>query len=516
MDNLDGGIDRISELPDSILHHILSLRTTKDAGRTSVLSKRWRYLWVSVPTLYFNQEQFPVNFQEHVDTVLLLRQDESNILQYRLVISDHMDHAVLRRWLQYATKRNVHELDFELLATCEFDCCWTVPHCLLTCQSLQKLKLALPRWQLVLGDSVDLSRLTTMHLKGVISSSNSLSRLVSSCPLLEELCLEDCNFKVLTISANELKRLTIARCIFDTFNRIEICTPKLLSLNYSSGKAQGCYLHDISTLVDASLMLFNLEYSGLQSSKRWSIDETLRGLSSVKSLTLTYLGAKHLSLEGHLLGRLPMFHNMKYLKLNLVLTGAHLQAISYMLTHMPNLDTLVIRNEVFSLRPMREEKISCWTSANHGIRQIELQNFESNEQERQFISVLKTALTCNEASSSLCLITERGIGESISPALTRGNGTGASTSLALACGGTGASTSHAFTIGRDSQPSTNLAFPVDSEPSTNLSPSPFPSPSMGRDSEPSTDIALSMGRDGEPSTSLALTMERRVGTPLLP
>lgn len=292
MDNSHGGIDRISELPNAILHHILSFRTTKDAGRTSVLSKRWRYLWVSMPTLYFNQEQFPVNFQEHVDTVLLIRQDESNILKYRLVMSDHLDHGVLHRWLQYATKRNVHELDFELLATCEFDCRGTVPACLLMCQSLEKLKLALPCWRLLLGDSVDLSRLTTMHLKGVISSSNSLSRLVSSCPLLEELCLEDCNFKVLTIFANELKRLTIARCICHSFNSIEICTPNLSSFNYSSGKAQGCYLHDVSTLVDASLMLFNLEYSKVHSSKRWSIDETLRGLSNVESLTFTYLGAK--------------------------------------------------------------------------------------------------------------------------------------------------------------------------------------------------------------------------------
>lgn len=49
------GSDRIGELPDEILCHILSFLTVEDAFALKLQSRRWRRLQLPLSNLYFNQ-----------------------------------------------------------------------------------------------------------------------------------------------------------------------------------------------------------------------------------------------------------------------------------------------------------------------------------------------------------------------------------------------------------------------------------------------------------------------------
>ncbi|CAD5193998.1 unnamed protein product [Musa acuminata subsp. malaccensis] len=385
--------DTISELPDAVLHQILSFLSTREAARTSVLSTRWRPLWSAVPSLHFYQEEFPrrESLLELVEGAWAARDADVTISTFRLVVSENIDRCYVRRWLENAAERNVEEVEIEVSVGSGDDGSGIVPDYLLRCQSLRSLKLVLPLWKVVFDDgAVGPGSLTTMHLKGIQSCKSSLGTLISSCPVLQELRLEDCYFDLLKITANELKWLTVSRCIFDAYNEVVISTPKLLSFHYTSGKAQGCFIRDMANLVDASIVLFNLSLQN-SSVRAWSVSEIFKGLSHASSLTITYLGNQQLSVEEHL-QYLPIFLNLKYLRLNILFSRECMEAIAYMLKHMPDLEILVVHNELVWYSIIEEH--IWWTSKEltggmlNRLKEIQLGNFGSSNHETEFIEFL--------------------------------------------------------------------------------------------------------------------------------
>ncbi|CAN1179660.1 FBD-associated F-box protein At5g18780 [Linum perenne] len=79
-------VDRLSDLPDCILHHILSFLDTKSSIRTCILSRRWRCVWKYVDVLNFSRSSFEddLHFQQHVDQVLSFRSDHSIIRKVKI------------------------------------------------------------------------------------------------------------------------------------------------------------------------------------------------------------------------------------------------------------------------------------------------------------------------------------------------------------------------------------------------------------------------------------------------
>ncbi|GKC73772.1 F-box/FBD/LRR-repeat protein-like protein [Tanacetum coccineum] len=65
------GEDRLSNLPLSIIETILCLVPIQEAGRTSILSKEWRYRWTKIPKLVFEEKTFQVSTVDGAESFIL-------------------------------------------------------------------------------------------------------------------------------------------------------------------------------------------------------------------------------------------------------------------------------------------------------------------------------------------------------------------------------------------------------------------------------------------------------------
>ncbi|CAN0879159.1 Putative F-box/FBD/LRR-repeat protein At1g66300 [Linum grandiflorum] len=108
--------DRLSDLPDDILHHILSFLNTKSCVKTCILSKRWTSLWKYVHGLTFREKSFVSyrSFEQHVDRFLSFRSNSSSVsmvvVRFRFSIEGPEKIDLLDRIVKYAASHGVQEL----------------------------------------------------------------------------------------------------------------------------------------------------------------------------------------------------------------------------------------------------------------------------------------------------------------------------------------------------------------------------------------------------------------------
>ncbi|PRQ21245.1 putative F-box domain-containing protein [Rosa chinensis] len=108
--------DRISDLPDAILCHILSFIPTKYAVRTVTLSTRWKKVWASVPCLDFCPKDFDFyeSFLMFVSRLLLYR-GSSDIQKFRLrCLKNDSQFPLIDGWICTTIMRHVVELDLDV------------------------------------------------------------------------------------------------------------------------------------------------------------------------------------------------------------------------------------------------------------------------------------------------------------------------------------------------------------------------------------------------------------------
>ncbi|KAF9615397.1 hypothetical protein IFM89_023048 [Coptis chinensis] len=310
--------DIISNLNEDVILYILSFLDIKAAVVTSLLSRRWRYLWSSLRVLNFDQRFYPwfkkYPFKNSLDKVI-------NVL------------------------RNVQEIHLKLSSE--------LPQCIFNWKSLRVLKLKGVDGFLWLRNphSVDLPLLKSLHLTRVVLDMTLVNDCLSKCPALEVLSLKCCEFmhlEDLIVSSPQLKKLVIITydqnygCFkhYDT----KIWAPKLTFLKVRDYISKRFSLDNLSSLESAVIDLKVNEHFvplGTKQENAKRVIQVLEGLCHAESLTLSASSLEMFSSALKIQRMSSQFSNLRHFKL----TSSPNDAcdLLQLLMDSPNIKTLLLK-----------------------------------------------------------------------------------------------------------------------------------------------------------------------------
>ncbi|GKV34424.1 hypothetical protein SLEP1_g42798 [Rubroshorea leprosula] len=426
----------------------------RDVVRTSVLSTRWRYLYVSVSNLdldFHVGAQMKANkfcLRRFVDRLFFFRKRSSVHkfhLKWSTSISGFLDPLHLKEWISALIWHGIRELD--LFIELSDDKELLLPTGFFTFKTLVVLKLfVLHRcdlksdndskaddseldmdsesedlnvhfesdvWRMDSGESglkvpskVCLPSLKVLRLCNIaFSNDDSWSRLLSNCPVLEDLHYRFIgNIWKLGICNPTPKRLRMDHCKLGISNptlkrlhiehrpkgrscglEIVINAPSLVDLDYSISCLTSHACVNIQSLDEARIDF--QQGGGNPSNYIEAATDLLRGICNIQKLGISGRALADLILYSV---PIPTFQNVTHLAiwwcLDLCLTQ-----LPYLLTRCESLETLVF--EHFDGRnwspaawyQLEESRASCLSAS---LKTIEMLNFDGNEHEMEFVKYL--------------------------------------------------------------------------------------------------------------------------------
>lgn len=227
-------MDIISQLSDDLLLRILSCVRTKDVVATSLLSKRWRSLWMLMPKLEYDDSDHIGDYQFFSQFVYRsLLSNKAPVLEFlHLNLGADCPVIDIGLWIDIAVSHRVRELEIDIRSSKKGSV--SLPSSLYTSETLETLRLI----SCVLLDVsvyVCLPSLKSLSLRLVdYIDDTALPRLLSGCPNLEGLLVErydgDTTIDV-TVVMPSLQRLTMLDKNSGTGGRYVINVPSLKYLN---------------------------------------------------------------------------------------------------------------------------------------------------------------------------------------------------------------------------------------------------------------------------------------------
>ncbi|CAL1408432.1 unnamed protein product [Linum trigynum] len=235
----DSSTDRLTDLPVEVIQRILVFLPIKDAAKTSVLSRKWRHQWRSIPQLVFDDgfarisrvsesESKVRNKFTMLNLYRALLVHDGPITKFVLSIPgltpcDEIDGVVL-----YLSNKGLQDLTLEFYGPGYnadgyqlHSSLFSAIH--LKCLTLQSCEVTQPSW------FIGFSKLTDLRLEQVTLPCDFFTNFLTMCPALESLRVTDCGGYAaeLEIVAPFLKSFHLNGSLKDISFK---CTPRLLSL----------------------------------------------------------------------------------------------------------------------------------------------------------------------------------------------------------------------------------------------------------------------------------------------
>ncbi|XP_010448283.1 PREDICTED: F-box/FBD/LRR-repeat protein At4g26340-like [Camelina sativa] len=233
-------MDSISQLSDDLLLRILSCVPTKHVVATSLLSQRWRFLWMLVPQLRFDDTNHNGDYKSFSQFVYRsLLSNKAPVLQHlHLNLGAGCPAVDIRLWIDIAVSRRVIELEINIRSS--KDVSFSLPSNVYTSDTLETLRL-IDFVLLNAPSSVRLPSLKVLHLNTVdYVDDASLPSILSGCPNLEELFLErhvEDSVMDITVVVPSLQRLSMFDRNYLRGNGYVIDAPSLKYLNITDNAA---------------------------------------------------------------------------------------------------------------------------------------------------------------------------------------------------------------------------------------------------------------------------------------
>ncbi|KAF5205057.1 F-box/FBD/LRR-repeat protein [Thalictrum thalictroides] len=205
------GPDFLSNLPDNIIEDILHHLPIIDSARTSVLANKWRYKWLGITQLLFDEHCMKLSARRILTDKLasivnsILAQHQGKILKFKLsVLYCNTDNAktYIHKWIDILSNRGLRDLTLEN----QIGIAVLVGDWFYGCEQLEVLKLKC--WTIELNNSFNtFKHLKDLHLEKVNFSADDFKSLTSRCPLLEKLTVIEIAIPRLEVRCSKLKYL---------------------------------------------------------------------------------------------------------------------------------------------------------------------------------------------------------------------------------------------------------------------------------------------------------------------